>query len=66
MPKPTHYKVVCHSMYTQDLHELERKVGLLKQHGWSRASRSHLIRIALARLSDDDLVMIASEQRRSA
>lgn len=61
--KPTHYKVVCHSMYTRDLDELARKIGLLKQHGWSRANRSHLIRIALARLSDDDLAAIATEQR---
>jgi hypothetical protein len=64
--KPTHYKVVCHSMYTQDLDELERKVGVLKQHGWSRANRSHLIRIALSRLSDEELVAIAGEQRRTA
>lgn len=67
--KPIHYKIVCHSMYTQDLNDLARKIGLLKQHGWSRANRSHLIRIALARLSDDDLVAIATaqqiEQRRS-
>lgn len=62
--KPTHYKVVCYSMYTRDLDELDRKIGLLKQHGWSRANRSHLIRIALARLADDDLAAIASEQRR--
>jgi hypothetical protein len=64
--KPTHYKVVCHSMYTQDLNELDRKIVLLKQRGWSRANRSHLIRIALARLSDDDLAVIAAEQRRHA
>ena len=62
--KPTHYKVVCNSMYTRDLDELDRKIGLLKQHGWSKANRSHLIRIALGRLSDDDLLSIASEQRR--
>ncbi len=63
--KPTHYKIACVSMYTQDFDDLDRKIGLLKQHGWSRANRSHLIRIALARLADDDLVTIASEQRRS-
>ena len=64
--KPTHYKVVCHSMYTSDLDELDRKVVLLKQHGWSKANRSHLIRIALARLSDEELAAIAGEQRRRA
>ena len=61
--KPTHYKVVCLSMYTRDLDETDRKIGLLKRHGWSRANRSHLIRIALARLSDDDLAAIAGQLR---
>lgn len=64
--KPTHYKIMCHSMYIKDLDELERKVVLLKQHGWARANRSHLIRIALSRLSDEELAVIASEQRRGA
>lgn len=63
--KPTHYKIACVSMYTQDFDEIDRKIGLLKQHGWSKANRSHLIRIALARLSDDELATIAGEQRRS-
>lgn len=64
--KPTHYKIVCHSMYTPDLKELDRKVLVLKQHGWSKANRSHLIRIALSRLTDVELEAIATEQRRSA
>lgn len=63
--KPTHYKVVCCSLYTRDIDEISRKVGLLKQHGWAAANRSHLIRIALSRLSDDDLMTIASDQRKS-
>jgi hypothetical protein len=63
--KPTHYKVVCCSLYTRDLDEIDRKIVLLKQQGWTAANRSHLIRIALARLSDDDLVVIAAGQRRS-
>ena len=61
--KPIHYKVLSLSMYTQDLDELDHKIGLLKQHGWSKANRSHLIRIALSRLSDDELAAIATEQR---
>ena len=61
--KPTHYKIACVSMYTQDFDELDRKIGLLKQHGWSKANRSHLIRIALSRLADDDLAAIANERR---
>ena len=64
--KPTHYKVVCYSMYTKDLDDLDRKVVMLKQHGWSKANRSHLIRIALSRLSDDDLEAIAAAQKRRA
>ena len=62
--KPTHYKIVCYSMYTQDLDDLDRKVVLLKQHGWAKANRSHLIRIALSRLSDEDLEAIATAQKR--
>ena len=64
--KPTHYKIACVSMYTQDFDELDRKIVLLKQHGWSKANRSHLIRDAQARSADDDLATIASEQRRGA
>ena len=67
MPKPTHYKVVCISIYTRDLEDLDRKVVLLKHHehhGWSKANRSHLLRIALARISDDELATLATEQRR--
>lgn len=62
--KPTHYRVVCFSLYTSDLVDLDRKIGLLKQHGWAAANRSHLIRIALARLSDADLSAIADAHRR--
>jgi hypothetical protein len=62
--KPTHYRIVAYSMYTPDLDELERKIALLKQHGWRRANRSHLIRIALSRLTDADLVDIAKAQHK--
>ena len=63
--KPSHYKVVCLSIYTTDLVELDRKVVQLKQqHGWSGANRSHLVRIALSRLTDADLEAIARERRR--
>jgi hypothetical protein len=50
-------------MYTDDLTELDRKVVLLKERGWSRANRSHLIRIALARLTDVELEAIANAQQ---
>ncbi len=53
--KPTHYKVICISMYTQDIDELETKVAELKKRGWTKANKSHLIRLALAQLDLDKL-----------
>lgn len=52
---PTHYKVICISIYTQDLDELNEKVAELKRRGWSKANRSQLIRIALSRLNIDEI-----------
>lgn len=49
-PRPDHYKVVCISMYTRDLDELDAKVAVLKERGWTKMSKSQLIRIALAQL----------------
>lgn len=54
--KPTHYKVICISMYTKDLEELDAKVGELKKRGWTKANKSQLIRLALAQLDMDKLV----------
>ena len=34
-PRPTHYKVICISMYTRDIEELEAKVAELKRRGWT-------------------------------
>lgn len=62
--RPTHYKVVCHSMYTSDLDALDRMVAKLKSLGWHKANRSHLIRIALGMLTVDDLEVIAAERKR--
>ncbi len=45
--KPTHYKVICISMYTKDLERLDELVGELKSRGNTKASRSALIRAAL-------------------
>jgi hypothetical protein len=53
--KPTHYKVICISMYTRDLEELDAKVHELKRRGWTKANKSHLIRLALAQLDLDKL-----------
>lgn len=45
--KPEHYKVICISMYTQDLDKLDQLVGDLKARGYTKANRSALIRAAL-------------------
>ncbi len=48
--RPTHYKVICISMYTRDLEELDAKVTELKKRGWTKANKSQLIRLALSQL----------------
>jgi len=53
--RPTHYKVICISMYTRDLEELEAKVAELKRRGWTKANKSQLIRLALAQVDLDKL-----------
>mgnify|MGYP001590477000 CR=1 FL=1 len=53
--KPTHYKVICISMYTRDIEELEAKVAELKRRGWTKASKSQLIRLALSQIDLDKL-----------
>jgi hypothetical protein len=45
--KPTHYKVICISMYTKDLERLDALVDQLKAKGLTKANRSALIRAAL-------------------
>ena len=47
--KPTHYKVVCISLYTQDIENLEATVAELKRRGHTKANKSQLIRMALNR-----------------
>ena len=46
-PKPTHYKIVCISLYTDDIERLERMVETLKSRGHTKANKSQLIRAAL-------------------
>ncbi len=53
--KPTHYKVVCISLYTQDIENLEAKVAELKRRGHTKANKSQLIRQALRMLDIDKL-----------
>jgi len=45
--KPEHYKVVCISLYTEDLARLDEKVRKLKASGHRKMNRSALIRFAL-------------------
>jgi hypothetical protein len=51
--KPTHYKVICISMYTKDLERLDTLVDELKARGLTKASRSALIRAALDQVDLD-------------
>jgi hypothetical protein len=51
--KPTHYKVICISMYTKDLERLDELVEQLKGRGITKANRSALIRVALEQLDLD-------------
>ena len=51
--KPTHYKVICISMYTKDLARLDELVDVLKGRGITKANRSALIRVALEQLDLD-------------
>ncbi len=52
-PKPTHYKVICISMYNDDIDHLDAMVDALKARGLTKANRSALIRHALAQVDLD-------------
>lgn len=51
--KPLHYKVICISLYTKDLDQLDGMVEALKAQGVTKASRSALIRAALEQVDLD-------------
>lgn len=51
--KPQHYKVICISMYTEDLKRLDSMVDALKSRGLTKANRSALIRYALGAVNLD-------------
>ena len=53
--KPTHYKVICISMYTEDLKRLDNMVDTLKSRGLTKANRSALIRYALGAVDLDNV-----------
>jgi hypothetical protein len=51
--KPQHYKVICISLYNDDLRTLDQMVDTLKARGLTKANRSALIRYALAQIDLD-------------
>ena len=51
--KPSHYKVICISMYTDDLKRLDSMVEALKARGLTKANRGALIRYALGEVDLD-------------
>lgn len=51
--RPAHYKVICISMYTDDLNRLDTMVDELKGRGLTKANRSALIRHALSQVDLD-------------
>ncbi len=53
--RPTHYKVICISTYTDDLERLDEMVANLKARGLTKANRSALIRYALASVKLDEV-----------
>lgn len=46
-PKATHYKIVCISLYNEDLDRLDAVVQELKRKGYRRANRSAVLRAAM-------------------
>jgi hypothetical protein len=52
-PRPDHYKVICISMYTEDLARLDAVVKELKRRGYTKANRSAVLRVAVDQLDLD-------------
>ncbi len=52
-PRPDHYKVICISMYTEDLKRLDAVVKELKRRGYTKANRSAVLRVAVDQLDLD-------------
>ncbi len=51
--KPSHYKVICISMYNPDIENLDAMVAELKRRGHTKANKSQLIRYALRQIDVD-------------
>ena len=54
-PKPTHYKIVCISLYNEDIERLEQLVKELKRRGHTKANKSQVIRAALDQIDLDKI-----------
>ena len=52
-PRPTHYKVVCISLYVEDIDRLDSLVAELKRRGHTKANKSQVIRAALEQIDLD-------------
>jgi len=46
-PRPDHYKVICISIYNEDLARLDEIVQGLKKRGLTKANRSAVLRAAV-------------------
>jgi len=53
--RPEHYKVICISLYNEDLKQLDAMVASLKRRGLTKTSRSALIRFALSQVNLDQV-----------
>lgn len=60
---PLRYKVICISIYTDDLQRLDDMVGALKARGLARANRSALIRHALSNVALEQVTPALFETR---
>ncbi len=71
MPSKLNYKVVCISLYREDIARLEELVKQAKLLGYTATSKSDMIRYALRRNVLDELgasnfaIKLAPEKRRS-
>lgn len=61
--RPAHYKVICISIYTTALAELDLKVEQIKAAGHTKFNRSQLIRLAIASLTTEQLVAMLPRHR---
>ena len=52
-PKPSHYKIVCISLYVEDIERLDTLVAELKRRGHTKANKSQVIRAALEQIDLD-------------